>query len=197
MREAEGTKGSEGAALAAVSRARLYSCLVTRPTGRAVRLSIEDQLAGHHGAVVSVLDFENVSVIDFSCADEVAAKLVSAAVKGEAGGGDLFPLLTGLEEHHLDPVESALRRREVAVAAERADGSSMVLGDLEEEALRAWRGVVRRGEGRPAALAEELGLASDGVSVLLDTLYRRRLLLRSGGSYVSLRRAAAAARDEG
>ena len=56
---------------------------------------------------------------------------------------------------------------------------------------------MRRGEGRPAALAEELGLASDGVVVLLDSLYRRRLLLRSEGSYVSLRRAAAAARDEG
>lgn len=194
MRGADGGEGHEAAALASVSRARLYSSLVTRPTGRAVRFSIEEQLADHAGAVISVLDFRNVSVIDFSCADEVAAKLVSAAVRGEAGRGDLFLLFTGLEEHHVDPVESALRRRDVAVAAERADGSPLVLGRLEEEALLAWHGLMRRGEGRPEALAEDLGLGADGTAELLDTLHRRRLLLRGGETYVSIRRAAAVAR---
>lgn len=189
--------GPEDAALAQVSRARLYSCLVTRPTGRAVRLSIEDRLAEHRGSVVSVLDFRNVSVIDFSCADEVAAKLADAARSGESAAGDLFLLFTGLEEHHLDPVESALRRRELVVAAERADGSPLVLGELEEEARRAWHGLVRRGEGAPGTLAEELGLGADGARALLETLHRRRLVLRAEEAYVSLRRAAAAARGDG
>ena len=189
--------GSGGAALAAVSRAELYSCLVTRPTGRAVRLSIRDQLAEHRGSVVSVLDFENVSVIDFSCADEVAAKLADEAASGAAGRGDLFLLFTGLEEHHLDPVESALRRRELVVSAERADGSPLVLGELEEEARRAWHGLVRRGEGGPEALADDLGLATEGAQSLLEALHRRRLVLRAEGAYVSLRRAAASARQDG
>lgn len=197
MRNGGEPAGPEGAVLAEVSRARLYSCLVTRPTGRAVRLSIEDQLAEHRGAVVSVLDFRNVSVIDFSCADEVAAKLADAALSGAAGRGDLFLLFTGLEDHHMDPVESALRRRGLVVAAERADGSPLVLGELEEEARRAWHGLVRRGQGRPEGLAEELGLAADGVRELLDALHRRRLALRDGGAYVSLRRAAAEARRDG
>ncbi len=192
-----GGPAGDGAALAAVSRAELYSSLVTRPTGRAVRLSIQDQLAGHRGSVVSVVDFRNVSVIDFSCADEVAAKLADAALNEEAGGGELFLLFTGLEEHHLDPVESALRRRELAVAAERTDGSALLLGEVEEDARRAWHGLVRRGEGPPEALAEELGLAAEGAEALLEGLHRRRLVLRVEGAYVSLRRAAASARDGG
>ena len=57
----------------------LYSYLVTRHTGRAVRLSIENQIAECEGQVVAVLDFQNVVVIDFSCADEVVAKLAHLA----------------------------------------------------------------------------------------------------------------------
>lgn len=194
MRDAADATGPEEGAFAVVSRARLYSCLVTRPTGRAVRLSIEDQLADHQGSVVSVLDFRNVSVIDFSCADEVAAKLVRAAAGSDRG--DLFLLFTGLEEHHLDPVESALRRRDLVVAAERADGSPLVLGELEEGARRAWHEVVRNGVGRPEGLVETLGLSSEAAEVLLEALHRRRLVLRDEEDYVSLRRAAAAARED-
>lgn len=198
MREGDdGGPAGGGAALAAVSRAELYSCLVTRPTGRAVRLCIQDQLAGHRGSVVSVVDFRNVSVIDFSCADEVAAKLADAALNGQAGRGELFLLFTGLEEHHLDPVESALRRRELAVAGERADGSPLLLGELDDEARRAWHGLVRRGDGPPEALADELGLAAEAAEALLEGLHRRRLALRVEGAYVSLRRAAASARGDG
>ncbi len=185
-----------GGVPASVSRTRLCSSLVTRPTGRAVRLSIQERIAGHAGPVLGVLDFRDVPVIDFSCADEVAAKLAEGARDGEAGRGGLFLLFTGLEKHHLDPVESALRRRELVVAAERADGSPAVLGELEEEPLRAWHGLARRGEVEPEALAGELGLAAEGAEALLETLHRRRLVLRGRRAYVSLRRAAAAARED-
>ena len=49
--------------------------LVTRPTGRAVRGAIETKLAGVRRAAVTV-DFSRVSILDFSCADEVVAKLL-------------------------------------------------------------------------------------------------------------------------
>lgn len=188
MRDAVDGPGAGGAV---VYRTRLYSSLVTRPTGRAVRLSIQERLSERRGAVVTVLDFRNVSVIDFSCADEVAAKLASAALDGTPEGAELFPLFVGLERHHLDPVESTLRRRGLVVAAERADGSALVLGELEEDARRAWHGVVRRGGGPAEALAEELELTPEGAGDLLETLHRRRLLLRGRDGYVPLRRAAA------
>jgi len=54
----------------------LYSSLVTRPTGRAVRAAIEMQLIGAGSVSLSLIDFSEVAIIDFSCADEVVAKLV-------------------------------------------------------------------------------------------------------------------------
>ncbi|MGY8779497.1 MAG: hypothetical protein ACKVIN_15440, partial [Longimicrobiales bacterium] len=48
----------------------LHSYLVTRPTGRAVRMAIETQLPGAGHLSLSVIDFSEVMLIDFSCADE-------------------------------------------------------------------------------------------------------------------------------
>jgi hypothetical protein len=60
--------------------------LVTRHTGRAVRLSIEGLVSELGATSLTVLDFGDVAVIDFSCADEVVAKLVlRARGSGEAG----------------------------------------------------------------------------------------------------------------
>ena len=54
----------------------LYSNLVTRPTGAAVRTQIEALLADSRERSLTVIDFSHVGMIDFSCADEVVAKLL-------------------------------------------------------------------------------------------------------------------------
>ncbi len=54
----------------------LYSHLVTRPTGRAVRLAIEERVAGSSQTALSLIDLSDVTVMDFSCADEIVAKLL-------------------------------------------------------------------------------------------------------------------------
>ena len=193
MRAGDGVGSPDGAG-AVVSRAQLYSCLVTRQTGRAVRLSIQEQLTGRSGPVVTVLDFHEVSVIDFSCADEVAAKLVDEAAGREDGREEeLFLLFTGMEEHHLDPVESALRRRELVVSAERADGTPLVLGELDAAARRAWEWLADAGGGGAADVARALELDADAAADVLRALHRRRLVLRRADAYLSLRRAVARA----
>ena len=58
------------------SVASLYSHLVTRPTGQALRLGIESQICELGTPCVSVLDFSQVAVLDYSCADETVAKLL-------------------------------------------------------------------------------------------------------------------------
>jgi len=177
----------QGARLADVSQARLYSHLVTRQTGRAVRLGIEERLGGGRELpLVTVLDFRDVTIIDFSCADEVAAKLAGSAVAGDTG---LFLLFTGMEDHHLDPVESALRRRELAVAAERLDGSAVLLGELEARVARAWRWAHAAGDVRPPQLARTLGTDDGAALGILRHLHRKRLLLRKGDRFLSLRHA--------
>lgn len=176
--------------IAAVSRTDLYSCLVTRQTGRAVRLEIQDRLGGRGGPVVTVLDFSEVSVIDFSCADEVAAKLAGSAVRARGYPlRELYVLFTGLDERHRDPVESALLRRNLAVAAERGDGTPLVLGELADGRRRVWEQLRREGSGSPAELARALQLEPDAVARRLRALHRRRLVLRRSGDFVSLRRA--------
>jgi anti-sigma regulatory factor (Ser/Thr protein kinase) len=59
------------------SIATLYSHLVTRPTGRAIRMGIEAQIAEMGTPCVSVLDFSDVVVLDYSCADETVARLIA------------------------------------------------------------------------------------------------------------------------
>ncbi|HVX89931.1 MAG TPA: hypothetical protein VG940_13435, partial [Gemmatimonadales bacterium] len=54
---------------------RAVRSLVTRPTGAAVRTRIEAALA-NSGATIAFLDFTELDLIDFSCADEVVAKLL-------------------------------------------------------------------------------------------------------------------------
>lgn len=195
--DSAGTPGG-AASPVVVARAELYSSLVTRQTGRAVRLSIEEKITGRRSPVVTVLDFREVSVIDFSCADEVAAKLAGSAVaSGDRGEKDLFLLFTGMEPHHLDPVDSALQRRGLAVAAERADGTPLVLGDLDDHRRRAWEYLCRAGGARVPEIARALQVDPEAAARLLRALHRRRLALRRPGEFVSLRRAVARARGEG
>ena len=59
----------------------LYSHLVTRPTGRAVRLAIEEQVAVSSRTALSLIDLSDVTVMDFSCADEVVDSRPSLGVE--------------------------------------------------------------------------------------------------------------------
>ena len=54
----------------------LYSDLVTRPTGAAVRSGIEQLLSEMRDPTLTVIDFTHVGLLDFSCADEIVAKLL-------------------------------------------------------------------------------------------------------------------------
>src|SRR5437879_9122164 len=58
----------------------VYADLVTRPTGRVVRERIERAIAGRGGGTgeitIARMDFTGVGCIDYSCADEIVAKLL-------------------------------------------------------------------------------------------------------------------------
>ncbi len=166
----------------------LYSYLVTRHTGRAVRLSIESQIAACEGRVVAVLDFRNVVVIDFSCADEVVAKLVHVALAAHSRPRDLFLFFRGVEEHHLDPIECALDRRSVAVAAERSDGQPCLLGSTESGYEKAWTAMCSMGHATPEVVAACMGATTEEARSVLDELHARRLVFRDDDipEYVSL-----------
>ena len=69
----------------------LYSNLVTRPTGAAVRGQIELLLGETAGRGLTIIDFSQVSMIDFSCADEVIAKLLIRYADDTRHGDTSYP----------------------------------------------------------------------------------------------------------
>ncbi|HKV69752.1 MAG TPA: hypothetical protein VFD85_14655 [Gemmatimonadales bacterium] len=80
-----------------------YADLVTRPTGRAVRERIERAIAD---APVASMDFSGVRCIDYSCADEIVAKLLRSVQ---------VLLLQGITEAHRLAIEPVLQGHGLAV----------------------------------------------------------------------------------
>ena len=107
----------------------LYSNLVTRPTGAAVRGQIERLLDDAHERTLTVIDFSQVSMIDFSCADEVIAKLLMR-YEADDPPRDAYFLFRGVTDEHWDAIEAVLERHGLALVLEQADGVHVV-GTLE------------------------------------------------------------------
>ena len=135
---------------------------------------------------MTVLDFGDVSVIDFSCADEVVAKLVLRAIEADGADQQRFYVFRGVCPHHLDPMESALRRRGLAAAAQKPSGEPFLIGDVEPTASRLWLKLCEAGRARPADLAPALGMDASDCGRLLDHMVERRLLRWDGVEYHSL-----------
>lgn len=160
--------------------------LVTRHTGRAVRLSVEGLVSELGATSLTVLDFGDVAVIDFSCADEVVAKLVLRAVDDESAESGCFFMFRGVAQHHVDPMDSALRRRGLAAAAQGPGGEPFLIGEVEPTASRLWLAVCEAGHARLDDLAPALGMEPQDCGRLLDRMCARRLLRREGQAYHSL-----------
>lgn len=171
----------------AVAHTTLFSYLVTRPTGRTVRATVERQIADAGRTVLAVLDLRHVPVIDFSCADEIVAKLVLLA--SDASTHRSFILFRGIAEHHFEPIDSVLRRRGLAAAAESTDGEPLLMGALDPGATAVWREIWSLGRTGVSPLADRLELPLDRVRGLLDDLVARALVIRDGERYVSLHHA--------
>ncbi len=167
--------------------ASLYSHLITRQTGRAVRLAIESQLAEAGERSLSLIDLSEVSILDFSCADEVVAKLI-LRYRDAGPPAEAFFVFRGVYEPHRDQVEVVLKRQSLAAVAETGEGTYELLGAHTEEEGRVWdiledRGLIARDD------ADGI-LVGDGEREALDLLVQRRLAFRSpiSGRYHALSR---------
>ncbi len=164
----------------------LYSNLVTRPTGAAVRLGIEHQLDEIGDRALAILDFSEVGLLDFSCADEIVAKLLLQYVSVDMPRREVYFLFYGMRDSHLDAIEAVLERHGLALVTQLADGDSCLIGIVDGEERRVWETMRDLGSGAPAEVATVLGLAPDRVERTLDDLWRRRLVIRGEDGYASL-----------
>lgn len=156
----------------------LYASLVTRPTGRAVRMAIETQLHGAGARSLSLIDFSEVVIIDFSCADEVVAKLLQQYLNDEAR--EAFFVFRGVLEPHRDQIEVVLARQGLAAVVEAEPGSFSLVGVRTDGEARAWETIERRGTVEP----DELDALFDGAEEreALASLLARGLIFRSPDS---------------
>jgi hypothetical protein len=163
-----------------------YSNLVTRPTGRAVRMGVESQLADLDSgakACLSVLDFSQVHVLDYSCADEIVAKLLLRYL-GDDRPADAYFLARGLQEHHLEAVEAVLERHDLLLVVEVERGPTRLLGPSNPFERSCWAAVATRGHSTLPHVAEQTGLPESTVRPTVARLVSQRVLVDLGGDAV-------------
>lgn len=156
----------------------LYSHLVTRPTGRAVRMAIEARLQSAGTRSISLIDLSEVVILDFSCADEVVARLVEDATRSPTH--EAFFVFRGVLEPHRDQIESVLERRGLATVAETEPGTFQLMGTRTEGEERIWSEVERRGLVDPDDIGDLAGDADDLRA--LESVLERRLAFRNPSS---------------
>lgn len=162
------------------SVASLYSHLVTRPTGRALRLGIESQIGEIGSVCLSVLDFTQVVVLDYSCADEAVAKLIQRYQMADRPA-DAYFVARGLGEQHRDPIDEVLIRHGLTLVAE-VEGEFTLLGCAETLEHDAWHALQRVRLGRAEEVAIVIDAPPPAVGVALERLAARRVVLRRGTS---------------
>lgn len=167
-----------GSVLKQTLSANLYSNLVTRPTGRAVRTQIEHMIRTSQRSL-TVIDFSHVAMIDFSCADEVIAKLLME----QKTDRESYFVFRGVSDDHWDAIESVVQRHGLAMVIER-DGTVELVGVLEDLERRAFQAIKRRGRAECWELAAELDEPEGSVGTALHRMWQRRLLMKQGPAYL-------------
>lgn len=153
----------------------LYSYLVTRPTGRAVRMAIETRLQDAGERSLSLIDLSEVVILDFSCADEVVARLLERS--RESPTHEAFFVFRGVHEPHRDQIQTVLERRGLAAVAETREDIYELLGHRSAAEERAWAVLEERGLVGSDEVDDVLGDAEARAG--LDRLVERRLAFRS------------------
>jgi hypothetical protein len=152
--------------------------LVTRPSGEKIRQRIERDIEREPEGAVIALDFSKIGVIDYSCADEVVAKLVSRLLSGEYD--DKYLLLTGLNENQRENIEVALERKDLAIMAEMKDGERAVLGSLNNYLKDTLDFISKKKKVTSRELADAKKLEPNTSGTRLLNLYKKRLVKRVG-----------------
>jgi len=169
------------------SVASLYSHLITRPTGRALRMGIESQIAELGASCISVLDFTQVVVLDYSCADEAVAKLIQR-FQPQDRPAEAYFLARGVADQHREPLEAVLIRHGLVLSADVEDVGYMLLGAPSLVEQLCWAALERAGTATLSELASTVQHAEEEVASALESLAYRRALIPAdaSGTYYAL-----------
>jgi hypothetical protein len=152
------------------------SNLVTRQSGQVIRNRIERDIEKEKDGEIIALDFSKVGIIDYSCADEVVAKLISRLLSGEYG--DKYIVLTGLNENQKENIEVALERKELAVMVQMKDNKKVILGTLNNYLKETLNFILKKGKITAKELSETMKLEANTSGTRLLNLHKKRLVKR-------------------
>ena len=153
------------------------SDLVTRRSGQVIRNRIEGDIAKEADGAVIALDFSKIGVIDYSCADEIVAKLISRLLGGEYG--DKYFILICLNENQQENIEVALERKGLAAMAQKMSGERILLGSLNNYLKETLNMILKKGGLTAKELSEALNLEANTSGTRLLNLHKKRLVKRS------------------
>lgn len=150
--------------------------LVTRQTGQIIRDRIEQDIAKEKDGAVIAIDFSEIGVIDYSCADEIIAKLMSRLLSGEYG--DKYIMLTALNENQKENIEVALERKDLAVIAEIRGNGKVLIGSLNNYLVETLDLIFQKGSITASELSDALKLPANTSGTRLLNLHKKRLAKR-------------------
>jgi hypothetical protein len=151
--------------------------LVTRPSGQVIRNRIEKDITKEDDRAVISLDFSKIGVIDYSCADEIVAKLVSRLLGGEYG--DKYIILTGLNENQKENIEVALERKDLAIMAKTRNNKKILLGNINNYLKQTLDLILEKDKITARELSDIMKLEANTSGTRLLNLHKKRLVRRT------------------
>lgn len=153
------------------------SDLVTRPSGQAIRSRIERDIVKEGDRAVISLNFSKIGVIDYSCADEIVAKLVSRLLGGEYG--NIYILLTGINENQKENIEVALERKGLAIMAKTKNNKKILLGNINNYLKQTLDLILEKDKITARELSDIMKLEANTSGTRLLNLHKKRLVKRT------------------
>jgi hypothetical protein len=86
----------------------------------------------------------------------------------------------------MDAIEAVLERHKLALVTQHPDGESRLIGIVDVDHRRAWEVICQLGAGVSADVADATGVSREQAEQMLDTLWRRRLVIRHDHGYVAV-----------
>jgi hypothetical protein len=153
------------------------SDLVTRQSGQVIRGRIEREIQQERDGEIIALDFSQIGIIDYSCADEIIAKLISRLLANEYG--NKYVLLAGVNDNQKENIEVALERKDLAVMAELRNGVKVLIGNLNNYLKETLELIITKNKISAKDLSETMKLEANTSGTRLLNLHKKRLVKRS------------------
>lgn len=150
--------------------------IVTRETGRKIRAAAGRRLQKLESGALLTLDFSGTGIIDYSCADEFVAKLLTRLIAGEYG--EKYLRLANLNPSQKENIDVALERKRLPSILVNPDRTWQCLGTIKPYLHETLNIVMSRERVSARDLSALLKIELNTSSTRLINLHRQRLVRR-------------------